>query len=143
MSRQKQYQLRSRRNGLIIPIPAHNQGVIPRFGIEDNQMIFAPANVGDREPSQMPIDTTTVKMGSADAPRVVPGPRSTLTVEDGATPAPVAAPRARKATKTAKAAAPVAAPEVAAPRARKAAKTAKAAATPPVKVDASPSEELA
>lgn len=113
MSRQKQYQLRSRRNGLIIPIPAHNQGIIPRFGIEDNQMIFAPAHSGDREPSKMPMDTTTVKMGSVDNTRVVPGPRSTLSVEDGAAPAP--APRARKATKGSKGVKVEATPEVATP----------------------------
>lgn len=83
MSRQKQFQLRSRRNGLVIPIPAHNKGVIPRFGIEDNQMIFAPAEKGQVEPRQMALDDSPVRMGSADEPvRVRPGNQSTLAVSD-------------------------------------------------------------
>lgn len=36
----KRNQMRSKVNGLIIPIPGFAIGVIPRFGIEDNKLVF-------------------------------------------------------------------------------------------------------
>lgn len=85
MSRQKQYQLQSRRNGLIIPIPAHNQGVIPRFGIEDNQMIFAPVDGSGRR-AKIHEDNVPAVMGGFGGPERVVSGRSTLNIQDAEAP---------------------------------------------------------
>lgn len=143
MSRQKQYQLQSRRNGLIIPIPAHNQGVIPRFGIEDNQMIFAPVDGSGRRAKIHEDNVPTVMGGIGGPERVVSG-RSTLNIQDAE--APTAAPEEPQADeqyeKLVLAEAPVeAAP---APKPTRARKAATKATTKAVEAPAAPTaNELA
>lgn len=36
----RQLSMRSKVNGLIIPVPGFARGVMPRFGIEDNKLVF-------------------------------------------------------------------------------------------------------